>query len=208
MIKIIALTTMLIDHVARIYLPDNLIFSIVGRLSFPLFAWGIAKGFTLTRNYKKYLIRLLILAVVSQLPYSLLFKNGLLNIGFTLLTGLIAIKFYDTPLPHFIKWPAITTLLIISHIARFEYGPYGICVIIIFYIFSNKNYLVVLQGVLTFVSIIIFRYDPLQLFSVLSALLILFLTGYDFKLNRWLQYSFYPVHLLIILLFTYLVPKQ
>lgn len=208
MIRIIAFITMLIDHIARIYFPDNLILSIIGRLSFPLFAWGIAMGYTRTINYKKYIIRLLILAVISQLPYSLLFKNNYINICFTLLTGIVAIKIYNTKISEWVKWIGIITLLIISQVGGFEYGMYGVLTIFIFYLFGNKDYIIVLQGVLTLLSIIIFKYEALQLFSVFSTLLILFLSKQDFKLNRLLQYGFYPVHLIVILLLTFIIPGR
>jgi hypothetical protein len=199
---------MLIDHVARIYFPDNLILGIIGRLSYPLFAWGIAKGFTFTSNYRKYLIRLLILALVSQLPYSLLFKNGCLNIGFTLMAGLIVLKIYSTKMPAWLKWPCIIVLLIISHLGKFDYGIYGILTIFVFYVFRNNDYLALIQGALTLTSVIIFKYEAIQLFAALSPILIMFLSSKDFRINRKLQYSFYPIHLTIILLLTYVMPTQ
>jgi TraX protein. len=199
---------MLIDHVARIYFPDNLILGIIGRLSYPLFAWGIAKGFTFTSSYRKYLIRLLILALVSQLPYSLLFKNGCLNIGFTLMAGLIVLKIYSTQIPAWLKWPCIIALLMISHLGKFDYGIYGILTIFVFYVFRNKDYLAFVQGGLTLASVIIFKYEAIQLFAALSPILIMFLSSKDFRINRKLQYSFYPIHLTIILMLTYVMPTQ
>lgn len=41
---------MLLDHLGTIYFPDLIIFKIIGRLSFPLFAWGIAIGAERTKN--------------------------------------------------------------------------------------------------------------------------------------------------------------
>lgn len=71
MIKIIAFITMLLDHICDVYFPNLIILRIIGRLSFPLFAWEIAKGFKRTRSIKKYVLRLLIIAVISQGPHYL-----------------------------------------------------------------------------------------------------------------------------------------
>lgn len=71
MIKIIAMLTMLLDHVGQVFFLNMIIFPIVGRLALPLFAWGIVNGYKKTRNFKMYSLRILILAIVSQYPISL-----------------------------------------------------------------------------------------------------------------------------------------
>ena len=45
MLKLIACLTMIIDHIGVIFFPSMLIFRIIGRLSMPLFAYSLAKGF-------------------------------------------------------------------------------------------------------------------------------------------------------------------
>ncbi|MGG4550707.1 TraX family protein, partial [Paenibacillus humicus] len=92
MIKIIAMLTMLIDHVGVVFFPNQIIFTIIGRLAFPLFCYGIANGFITTGNFNNYLLRLSMLAVISQIPYYFLFKNHYLNVCFTLAFGLLIIK--------------------------------------------------------------------------------------------------------------------
>jgi len=66
-LKIIALTTMLIDHVGAVsagHIPFY--FRIIGRLAFPIFVYLIAEGFRHTRNPKKFLLRLFIFAIISE----------------------------------------------------------------------------------------------------------------------------------------------
>ena len=62
MIKILAYLTMLMDHTGQVFFPDYVIFSLVGRLTFPLFAWGISNGYRRTHNFRKYALRLLLIS--------------------------------------------------------------------------------------------------------------------------------------------------
>lgn len=191
---------MLIDHIGQLYFPNASIFAVVGRLAFPLFAWGVAKGFKRTGNVKKYALRLLALAIISQYPYSLLFENFHLNICFTLLAGLLIIQLYTSKIDYFIKVPAILTLLAATHAFNFEYGFYGIATIVIFHLFEGRYYLILLQAAATAVGIMVYRFYPVQLVSVLSVGIISLLEKYDFRINRILQYGFYPVHIALLLL--------
>lgn len=200
MIKIIAFTTMFLDHIGVLYFPDILFFRIVGRLSFPLFAWGIARGYRYTKNFKAYAIRLFVIALISQLPYSLLFNNGNMNVCFTLLIGLLSIKLYDSTLAIWIKWPGILLLLAFSHYLRFDYGIYGILTILLFFHFWGNDSVIYYQAGLTLASTLLFRYDPVQLVAILSPLIIFFTQRYDCKLSlsKVLQYSFYPLHMIVL----------
>lgn len=67
-IKIIAAVTMLIDHFGLIFFPYIAVFRIIGRLSFPLFAFMIAEGTRYTRNKVKYISVIAVLGAVCQIP--------------------------------------------------------------------------------------------------------------------------------------------
>lgn len=200
MIKIIALLTMFIDHLGQIFFPKYYIFNLIGRLAFPLFAWGIANGYRKTKNFKSYAFRLFLLAVVSQYPYYLLFKNEFTNVCFTLLFGLFVLKLYDSKLDWKLKYPYISLLFLTAHILNFEYGIYGIACIAIFYIFKKKHHLVLLQLIITIFGIYFYDYYPIQIISILSSVIVICFEKYDFKLNKYFQYSFYPLHLIILYL--------
>jgi len=70
-LKIIALSAMLIDHIGAVF-PAHVPFAfrIIGRLTFPIFVYLIAEGFHHTRSAKKFLLRLMAFAIISQIPYS------------------------------------------------------------------------------------------------------------------------------------------
>lgn len=83
-LKLIAIGCMLIDHTAIVLLYAGCLrggvlyaaLRAVGRMAFPLFCFLLANGFEKTRDRKTYLTRLLLLAAVSQLPYSLALTEG------------------------------------------------------------------------------------------------------------------------------------
>ena len=83
-LKIIAIVAMIIDHVGyyfQSFLPHPLytIFRITGRIAMPIFVYSVVQGFFHTKNFKEYLKRISILAIVTQLSISML---GILNIYF------------------------------------------------------------------------------------------------------------------------------
>ena len=201
MINIIALTTMLIDHIGSIFFPEIIIFRIIGRISFPLFALGIAEGYKRTKNFNCYAIRLFLIAIVSQIPFNLVFSNEQLNVCFTLFISLLALKIYDSKIFNILKFGLILSFMVSAHVLNLQYSFYGILTVILFYIFNNTDKIVYYQFILTIISIIIIKYDPIQLFSVLSSIIVLIIHLYkndDFKINKVFRYCFYPGHLFIL----------
>ena len=97
-LKIIAIITMLIDHIGNILYPELLFLQIIGRLSFPIFAYLIVLGVETTKKTIKYMMTLLVFALISQFPYFLAFgiqPFERLNILFSLLLGAVTIYFYN-----------------------------------------------------------------------------------------------------------------
>ena len=77
-LKIIAAVTMLIDHAGLTLLyagklsasPPYFALRSIGRIAFTLYAFLLVNGFEKTRDRVKYLTRLCIFAVISQIPYT------------------------------------------------------------------------------------------------------------------------------------------
>jgi len=102
LLKIIAIVTMVIDHVGKILYPDLLVMRIIGRLSFPIFAYLIVLGIESTKKPLKYLVTLLFFAMISQFPYFLAFSIQpfeRLNILFSLFLSAVTIYFYNKKSP-------------------------------------------------------------------------------------------------------------
>lgn len=68
-LKILALITMTIDHIGVVLLPQYLVLRIIGRLTYPIFAYMIAEGCFYTHNKRRYLGGIFALGVVCQLGY-------------------------------------------------------------------------------------------------------------------------------------------
>ena len=68
-LKILALIAMTADHVGLQLLPQFGILRIIGRLAFPIFAYMIAEGCTYTKNRKRYLLTLAVMAALFQIVY-------------------------------------------------------------------------------------------------------------------------------------------
>jgi hypothetical protein len=97
-LKVIAIVTMTIDHISAILYPDVLFLHIIGRLSFPIFAYLIVLGVESTKKPRKYMITLLSFALISQIPYFLAFEIQpfeRLNILFSLFLSAVTIYFYN-----------------------------------------------------------------------------------------------------------------
>lgn len=92
-LKVIAMVTMLIDHVGAALFPNLEILRLIGRTSFPIYVWLLVMGFVHTSSRKKYMLQMAVCAILSEVPFDLAFSGGLTfrwqNIYFSLLWGLI-----------------------------------------------------------------------------------------------------------------------
>ena len=86
-LKILAAIAMLIDHVGLLFFPLDMTFRIIGRISFPIFAFLLAEGCKYTRNKTKHFLLLLGLTVICQLVYSVMMGDDYLCVLVTLCLG-------------------------------------------------------------------------------------------------------------------------
>lgn len=171
-LKVIAMFTMLIDHIGYLFFPNMMIFRTIGRIAFPIFAYLIGIGYDHTSSLKKYMLRLFIFALITQIPYSffnrnITFESYNLNILFTLLLGLVFIHLINESIQllkskisiKYLKIPMNLSLLFIILYANeyvkfldygrgLEYGWYGIALILIFYYSKNYTILLVINYIL------------------------------------------------------------
>lgn len=100
--QILAMLTMLIDHLGIVLFPEDEWMRIVGRLAMPLYTYALVIGYRRTRSLRRYMIRLAVIAALSQLPYhyALLGPDEIFefNVVFTLLAALVVLRLTDAVL--------------------------------------------------------------------------------------------------------------
>lgn len=203
-LKLIAITTMLIDHIGAVLFPEIIIFRIIGRLAFPLFAFLLTEGYRHTSNLKTYLTRLAVFALISQYPFWQAFGyDAGLNIFFTLITGLLAIylvEHYQNILPVFI-------LGLMADLINLDYGMFGIILIFLIYYYRNEFkrltiYLILLYSLFYIPGGLQADYEAvhyyIQFFALISLIFIKLYNGREGLKLKYFFYVFYPAHLLII----------
>ena len=97
-LKMIAMLSILADHIGVVFFPEQILFRVIGRLAFPIFAYTLVEGFFYTHDIKKYMCRIGILALLSEIPFDLTVSGKILefghqNIFFTLSIGLVMMYF-------------------------------------------------------------------------------------------------------------------
>ncbi|MBR3883019.1 MAG: conjugal transfer protein TraX [Clostridia bacterium] len=233
LLKILAIIFMLLDHLWATIIPGNQWMTNVGRLAFPIFAFLIVEGFTHTSDLNKYIKRLFIFALISEIPFNLIYTGSWIfpfhqNVMFTLLLGLLCISEIDkvknnkeikSRIKSILK---LVLYLLISIIGFVDYGITGVLTIIVFYIFKDFKYawlgqlisliflyIVFFKGQSIVINIFDFEYFlPLQSIGILSLIPIWLYNGKKGKKNKLIQYTFYcfyPVHMLAIYLIYYFV---
>lgn len=212
-LKYIAFISMLIDHTNNALITPMLngkgtllyisnAFSIIGRIAFPIFMFFLIEGFFKTRNRKKYLASLLIFGLISEVPFDMFvsrtfFEPNWNNMMFTLSLCLGVIWLIDSlraKLKNTLLWfitslPILGISCFIATWLSLDYDYHAVLVAYIFYIFRQKP---IIGAGLGYISII------KELWSILGFGLTLAYNGDRGRQYKWLNYAFYPVHLLIL----------
>ena len=195
-IQCVAALTMLIDHIGAVFFPTVIGFRAIGRLSFPLFAFGIAQGVTYTSDFRKYFIRILIAAVISQPVYLQVFEVSSLNPLFMLAWGATALYFWRKE-----KKAFAGILLFGSAFVDMSYGWYGVWTIFFFGFYGIKDSLCFYGQVILNVLYGLTKEAWVQILSLFA---FSFLDGkwriqaLSKKMPRYFFYAFYPLHLLVL----------
>ncbi len=227
-LKCIAMVTMLIDHMGYVLFPGYVIFRIIGRLSFPIYCFLLVEGAVHTSNWKKYLGRLFLFALISEIPFNLAIGGSVWypeaqNVLFTLMLGLLAIRLLQEPLAGKnqplitgIRVVLVLALVLLAEFARTDYGAGGVIFILIFYVFRSQ----LLLKSAVFAVAVAFLYGGIENFAIFSLVPILCYNegkgsfplpkhskaevGFSDKRGsgalKYFFYVFYPAHLLLLYL--------
>lgn len=215
-LKLIAIISMLIDHVNKALIYPNLssndgaltvlsnLFDIIGRTAFPLFCFLLVEGYFKTRSRKKYLFNLLIFGVISEVPFDMFttasfFNMNWNNVMFTLALVLITIWMIDVlkekmqnlpkALWYFVSVIILSIMCIVAMYLSLDYEHHAILIGYFFYLFHDTPILSIPFGYASMYT---------QPWALLGFGLTLTYNGKRGKQNKMLNYWFYPVHLLIL----------
>lgn len=223
-----AMFFMLLDHMWVTVVPGNQQWmTCVGRLAFPIFAFLTVEGFFHTKNLKRYMGRMLVFALLSELPFNLMLSGSLLypfhqNVLWCFLLGLCLMAGNEKAKSSGKLWIQLlvgvgTFFLgsLLGMITFVDYGAAGVQMVLLFYFFRGRNwwnYLVQLAGMIYInreIGGLIYEFDlfgidisfPQQCFAVFALVFIWLYRGKQGPHNKALQliyYAFYPVHLLVL----------
>lgn len=190
---------MIIDHTGAILFPDNMAFRYIGRIAFPIFCFLLVEGFFHTRDVRKYMFRLGMFAVISEMPYDLAFRDTVLefehqNVFFTLLIGVIMM--YDLEKNR--EWPIkIVEVLLAMWVCGFlctDYRFKGILLIAIYYFLRKYKWAKHAVGAVW--NLIWNR--SIQMYGAAASVFLIFYNGEKGASMKYFFYLFYPLHLLVL----------
>lgn len=213
-LKIIALVTMVIDHISALYLANGQMYQLgrtIGRLAFPIYCFLVVEGFYHTRSVARYAVRLFLFALISEVPFDSAFHNrvydrGHQNVFFTLFLGVVLmylIQMVRTRIEE-IQYVKKSLALLLSYVAVFtvafflhaDYGVNGLVLILLFYLFHGKKVSVAIVNIM--MNILMGSGGTIQVYGSLSAIPIWFYNGKKGISLKYFFYLAYPVHLLIL----------
>ena len=226
-LHIMAMAFMLCDHMWGISLVDHDVFTWVGRLAFPIFAFLLVEGYSHTGNLKRYAARLLVFALLSEIPFNLVMGSRVFypihqNVlwSFLISVGLIH---WNEKVKTRRLWirimVAIATLCIayVGGLATFvDYNHAGILTVLTFYYLRGTkwwNYVgqllcmwfinvELLQGfgyeISLFGESFFIARQGIALLSLIPIWSYRGKQGYHSKRLQYVYYAFYPLHLLIL----------
>ena len=200
-LKLLAMALMLCDHLWATVLPGVMWLTAVGRIAFPIFAFQVAEGFQRTNDRKKYLLRMLVFALISEGPFDWAFFSGVYwghqNVYFTLLLGLLAMKALDTSqTPE--GMPALKGILgaaacfLAAALLHCDYDVLGLALILALYMPRKDKRAQCIAGA------VFSLFEPV---APLAFGLVWFYSGErggSSKLEQWAFYWFYPAHIFVL----------
>lgn len=216
---------MLIDHLGITFFPQAVWMRCVGRLAFPLFAYLVAEGFFRTHSFRRYLLRMLLCAALSEIPFDLMssgqfFDPAHQNVLWTFCIALAALwsmeqarQMPSRAVRYAVCAASMLAGWMLGMYLQTDYGGWGVVTVLLFALCRGRSGgrlwalagLICLNGVYLagrelFLGPLAF---PMQLLAALAAVPILLHDGRRGPGGRGTQlafYAFYPVHMLILAL--------
>ncbi len=227
-LHILAMIFMTCDHLWATVVPGWDWLTCVGRITFPVYAYLLVEGYFHTGDLGRYVRRLLVLALVSELPFNLMTTDVWIfpfhqNVIWTLLLGLWMIHLNEKARKSGRLWLRILTGLltcgfgyVAGMLTMVDYNGAGVLMILMFYFLRGRTWRHLVGQILGLyyinTELISGRYYDVpffgstfpfyqQTFSLLALIPIWLYRGrqgHHSKTFRWLCYGFYPAHMLLL----------
>ena len=198
-LKWIAVLTMAIDHTGAVLFPENVVLRCIGRIAFPIFCFLLVEGVFYTRNVYKYMGRLALFALLSEVPFDLALYGVPLelrhqNVFFTLLCGVAMICFLERYRDWYIRGLVIVAFVWAAEAMMSDYGSSGILLILIYYVSRDCRKAGIAAGVGW--NLLLFR--GIQRWGAAASVPIALYNGKKGTGMKYFFYVFYPAHLLLL----------
>ena len=227
-LHIIAMTLMLMDHLWATLLPAREWLTCAGRVAFPIFAFMAVEGYFHTRSFKKYILRMLLFAVLSEIPFDLMYGGTWFypvhqNVLWTFLLGLLGVWLMEQVRKKGKTWMYLLVCvlvvpagLVLGTLCMVDYYGVGVLTVFVFYFLHGRKWwcflgqlaalywlnVELLGGLMYPVQLFGMEFELCQQGLALLALIPIWLyhgrQGYHSKPFQYLCYAFYPVHILLL----------
>lgn len=226
-IKYIAMLTMLLNHIAHIFLvhrtPLYNAFEDIGYFTAPVMCFFLVEGYQHTRSKWKYGLRLFLFAVLSQIPFYLAFDYGYgsLNMLYTLFCCFLILAVMEKVSSPSLKMSLGALLMLCTIVGDWAIlaplctilfaGSWGdrrkmavnYGVLYIFFVVLNVQSYMDGPGNWTFYAVYHAMLAGLGILAAAMATLVLYngeRAKYGQNFSKWFFYMFYPAHLLVLYL--------
>ena len=221
-LKIFAILLMCIDHFSVAFFGQGVtLLRLIGRIGFPLFAFMVAEGARRTKSREKYMLRLFLFALISEVPFdyfvsSSYFDMAYQNVFFTLFFGLFTVWCYELLREKGLGFLSVLPLAVACVGAAFlntDYSATGVLCIFLFYVSAQKDFFVRLPVYALAIATLSINitssgigFVDVELLALISLIPIFLYNGEKgFKMNKYFFYAFYPAHMLILKLMAILI---
>lgn len=230
-LHLLAMGTMLCDHLWGTVIPGNDWLTCVGRLAFPLYAFMLVEGYFHTRNLKKYVLRMLIFALISEIPFDLAMGSTWFypihqNVLWSFLISLGLIHWNEKARQKGKLWrrllvgvATVAIACVAGLVTMVDYYHAGILMALTFYFFRGRKWwcfagqllclwyinMEILGGfgyeLVLFGKNVFFTRQGIALLALIPIWLYRGRQGHHSKAFQYFGYAFYPAHLLVLAIF-------
>ena len=233
-LHVMGMAFMLCDHLWGTVVPGNDWLTCIGRIAFPIFAFLTVEGYFHTKNLKKYMGRLLLFAVLSEIPFNLAMGSSILypmhqNVLWSFLMALLLICWNERVRRSGKLWirivvGVVTAALgyVVGLLTMVDFYHAGILTVLVFYLFRGRKWWcfigqllclwyinLELLGGFTYEFVLwgescSFARQGLALLALVPIWLYRGRQGHHSRAFQLVCYGFYPLHLLILGLLKFL----